>query len=31
MIEKILAHLDLDPQPPPKGRRLREGGLYFAA
>ena len=22
MIEKILAHLGLDPQPPPKGRRV---------
>ena len=30
VIEKILAHLGLDPQPPPKGR-VREAGLYFAA
>jgi hypothetical protein len=31
VIEKILAHLGLDPQPPPKGRRVREAGLHFAA
>jgi hypothetical protein len=30
VIEKILAHLGLDPQPPPKGR-AREAGLHFAA
>jgi len=30
VIEKILAHLELDPQPPPKGR-VREAGLHFAA
>jgi len=30
VIEKILAHLGLDPQPPPKGR-AREVGLHFAA
>jgi hypothetical protein len=30
VIEKILAHLGLDPQPPPKGR-VREAGLHFAA
>jgi hypothetical protein len=30
VIEKILAHLGLDPQPPPKGRE-REPGLHFAA
>ena len=30
VIEKILAHLGLDPQPPPKGR-AREPGLHFAA
>lgn len=29
-IEKILAHLGLDPQPPPRGR-AREPGLHFAA
>ena len=28
--DKILAHLGLDPQPPPKGR-AREPGLHFAA
>ena len=28
--EKILSHLGLDPQPPPKGR-VREAGLHFAA
>ncbi len=30
VIEKILAHLGLDAQPPPKGR-AREAGLHFAA
>ena len=30
VIQKILAHLGLDPQPPPKGR-AREAGLHFAA
>ena len=30
VIEKILAHLGLDPQPPPKGR-AREAGLHLAA
>ena len=30
VIEKILAHLGLDPQPPPKGR-AREPELHFAA
>ena len=30
MIEKILAHLGLDPQPLPKGT-AREVGLHFAA
>lgn len=30
VIEKILSHLGLDPQPPPKGR-AREPGLNFAA
>ncbi len=30
VIEKILAHLGLDPQPPPKGR-AREAGPHFAA
>ena len=30
LIQKILAHLGLDPQPPPKGR-AREAGLHFAA
>ncbi len=30
MIEKILAHLGLDPQPSPKAR-AREAGLHFAA
>ena len=30
VIEKILSHLGLDPQPPPKGR-VREAGLHFAA
>ena len=30
VIEKILAHLGFDPQPPPKGR-VREAGLHFAA
>ncbi len=30
VIEKILAHLGLDPHPPPKGR-AREPGLNFAA
>jgi hypothetical protein len=30
VIQKILAHLGLDPQPPPKGR-VREAGLHFAA
>ena len=30
VIERILAHLGLDPQPPPKGR-AREAGLHFAA
>ncbi len=30
VIEKILAHLGLDPQPPPKGR-AREAGQDFAA
>jgi hypothetical protein len=30
VIEKILAHLGLDPQPPPKGR-VREAGLHYAA
>jgi hypothetical protein len=30
VIEKILAHLGLDAQPPPKGR-VREAGLHFAA
>lgn len=29
-IEKILSHLGLAPQPPPKGR-VREAGLHFAA
>jgi hypothetical protein len=29
VIEKILAHLELDPQPPPKGR-VREAGLHIA-
>jgi hypothetical protein len=28
--QKIVAHLGLDPQPPPKGR-VREAGLHFAA
>ena len=30
VIEKILAHLGLDPHPPPKGS-AREPGLNFAA
>ena len=30
VIEKILSHLGLDPQPQPKGR-VREPGLHFAA
>ena len=30
VIEKILAHLGLDPQPPPKGR-ARKAGPHFAA
>ncbi len=30
LIQKILAPLGLDPQPPPKGR-AREPGLHFAA
>ena len=30
VIEKILSHLGLDPQPPPKGR-AREAGLHFVA
>ena len=30
VIEKILAHLGLDPQPPPKGR-VREAVPHFAA
>ena len=30
VIEKILAHLGLDAQPPPKGR-VREAELHFAA
>jgi hypothetical protein len=30
VIQKILAHLGLDPPPPPKGRG-REAGLHFAA
>ena len=30
VIQKILAHLGLDPQPPPKGR-VREAGPHFAA
>jgi hypothetical protein len=30
VIEKILSHLGLDPQPPPKGR-AREPGPHFAA
>jgi hypothetical protein len=30
VIEKILAHLGLDPQSPPKGR-VREAGLHLAA
>ena len=30
VIEKILAHLGLDPQPPPKGR-ARDAGPHFAA
>ena len=30
VIEKILSHLGLDPQPPPKGR-AREAGQDFAA
>ncbi len=30
VIQKILAHLGLDPQPPPKGR-AREAGPHFAA
>ena len=30
VIEKILGHLGLDPQPPPKGR-AREAGLHFVA
>lgn len=30
VIEKILTHLGLDPQPPPGGR-LREAGQDFAA
>lgn len=30
MIQKILTHLGLDPQPPPKGRS-RELGQAFAA
>jgi hypothetical protein len=30
VIEKILAHLGLDPQPPPKSR-AREAGPHFAA
>ena len=30
LIEKILTHLGLDPQPPPK-RRAREAGHDFAA
>ena len=30
VIEKILAHLGLDPQPPPNGG-VREAGLHFAA
>jgi hypothetical protein len=30
VIEKILAHLRLDPHPPPKGR-AREPELHFAA
>ena len=30
VIQKILSHLGLDSQPPPKGR-AREAGPYFAA
>jgi len=30
VIEKILAHLGLNPRPPPKSR-AREAGLHFAA
>jgi hypothetical protein len=30
VIEKVLSHLGLAPQPPPKGR-VREAGLHFAA
>ena len=30
VIEKILTHLGLDPQPPPRGR-AREPGIDFAA
>ena len=30
VIQKILEHLGLDPQPPPKGR-AREPGPHFAA
>ena len=30
VVEKILAHLGLDPQPPPRGR-AREPALHFAA
>ena len=30
VIQKILAHLGLDPQPPPKGR-AREAGPHVAA
>ena len=30
VVEKILSHLGLDPQPPPKGR-AREAGQDFAA
>ena len=30
VIERILTHLGLDPQPPPRGR-AREAGPHFAA
>jgi hypothetical protein len=30
VIEKILAHLGLDPQPPPRGR-VRKTGLHCGA
>ena len=30
VIDNVLAHLGLDPQPPPKGR-VREAGPHFAA